>query len=255
MALLRAMHERRGRGEGRLAVAHFNHRLRGGQSDADEQFVVELCGSLGLDCHVGRAEGTPIESAGDGLEATARAGRYAFLRQTAERIHARYVVTAHTADDQAETILHHVMRGTGLAGLEGIARVLPLGPAVSLVRPLLDASRAEVIDYLSSLDQPFCQDATNDDWQFTRNRIRHELLPLLARDYSPGVVAALVRLGALARDAQDVLEAVGEASLDRSLVESDAARLVLDCRALDAEHRHVVREMLIAAWRRQVCAS
>jgi tRNA(Ile)-lysidine synthase len=122
---------------------------------------------------------------------------------------------------------------------------------VSLVRPLLDASRAEVIDYLSSLDQPFCQDATNDDWQFTRNRIRHELLPLLARDYSPGVVAALVRLGALARDAQDVLEAVGEASLDRSLVESDAARLVLDCRALDAEHRHVVREMLIAAWRRQ----
>ena len=114
---------------------------------------------LGLACEIG--EGRVAEAAalqGDGLEAAARAERLAFLQAAAERFGARYVVTAHTADDQAETVLHRILRGTGIAGLAGMRRARPLGPAVTLIRPLLAIRRAEIRDYLAELNQPFCED-------------------------------------------------------------------------------------------------
>lgn len=251
VALLRGLAEIRLAGPGRLIGAHLNHCLRGAESDADEQFVVELCRSLGLGCEVGRADATLVAAGSDGLEAAARTARYCFLQAAAERLGARYVVTAHTADDQAETILHRIVRGTGLAGLAGMPRYRPLGPAVTLVRPLLGLRRSDVTAYLAELGQPYREDATNLDAGYTRNRIRHELLPQLARQYNPQVVEALLRLGRLAGEAQSVISAEVDARLPKCLRRETPNRVTIDCRTLAAQPRAVIRELLVAAWRGQ----
>ncbi len=233
----------------RLTVAHFNHRLRQEQSDADEQFVVDCCRQLDIECLVGHAQ--PWTSQPDGLEAAARCARYAFLRQTAERLGARYLATAHTANDQAETVLHHVLRGTGLAGLAGMPAARPLGEAVTLVRPMLSIRRQEVLAYLESLGQTYRDDPTNRDRQFTRSRMRHELFPLIERDYAPRAVESLLRLASLAADAQRTIQRFAERLLDQSIVQVNPAQVVLNTRVLAAEDRHLVREALLVAWRRQ----
>jgi tRNA(Ile)-lysidine synthase len=251
VALLRAVHALKCQGPGRLLVAHFNHRLRGDDSSADQQFVVALSESLRLEYRIGQAPGSQTRSEGDGLEAAARAARYAFLQATAEQLGARYVLTAHTSNDQAETILHHVLRGTGLAGLAGMKHTRLLGPAVTLVRPLLAISRRDVLEYLAALDQPYREDKTNADLQYTRNRIRHELLPLLERGYSPTVVESLLRLGAVAADAQQVIDGLTGPLSERSIMDHDANSVTLDCRELARQDRHLVRELMIEIWRRQ----
>ena len=137
VALLRGLAALKLPGEGRLIAAHVNHKLRGADSDADQAFVQELCGQLGLACEVATAAVDPTAgSRGQGIEATARRARYAVLEEMAGRVGARFVVTAHTADDQAETILHRILRGTGIRGLSGMSRSRRLGPA-TLLRPLL----------------------------------------------------------------------------------------------------------------------
>ena len=251
VALLRAMHALKTEGAGQLVVAHFNHHLRGDASDADQHFVVALCETLQRELVVGHAPRGTAPVGSDTSEATSRAARYAFLQEVAERRGARYLVTAHTADDQAETILHHIFRGTGLAGLAGMPRARALAAAVTLVRPMLETTRVEVLGYLASLGQDFREDSTNRDLQFTRNRIRHELLPLLQRDYSASVVESLLRLGGLAADAQRVIDSLITPLLQRSLIDSDATCVTLDCRELADQDRHLVRELLIAVWRRQ----
>jgi tRNA(Ile)-lysidine synthase len=251
VALVRALQRLSGSEARHLSAAHFNHRLRGERAIADQQFVAELCQSLGVDCVQGQAEASETNVQGESLEEAARAARYAFLTRTAEQLGARYVATGHTADDQAETILHHILRGTGLRGLAGMRFARSLSPAVTLVRPALEIRRFEVLEYLTALGQPFQQDETNRDPALLRNRIRLELLPLLARDYSGSIVESLRRLGALAGDAQRVIDALADSLLERSLVERDAQNVVIDCRPLRASDPHVVREAVIAIWRRQ----
>ena len=147
VAMLHAMARLKTTGNGRLEVAHFNHHLRGQESDADEAFVAGLAAQLGLACHVGHA--TEHLGAGDrrgSLEAAARTARYDFFRRLAEQQGARYLVTAHTADDQAETILHRIIRGTGINGLAGIHRVRVLSPAVTVMRPMLGVRHSELLE-------------------------------------------------------------------------------------------------------------
>jgi tRNA(Ile)-lysidine synthase len=251
IALLRAMAALKTAGRGRLIVAHFNHRLRP-EADADARFVVELAERLHLPRELGEGcVAKTAAAAGDGLEAAARNERYAFLQSTAEPLGARYVVTAHTADDQAETILHRILRGTGIAGLAGMRRARPLGPAVTLIRPLLDVRRAEVLPYLAERHQPFRDDATNLDPRFTRNRIRHNLLPQLAADYNPDVVAAVLRLGQTALDAQQFIDSAAR-ELARQFVRTNGFPrdcVMVDCAALSRVNRHLLREMFIAIWR------
>jgi tRNA(Ile)-lysidine synthase len=251
VALLRGLLAVRQPGVGQLLVGHVNHGLRGAPSEADAEFVAQLCQRLNTPCQIERV-GTPLaQQAGDGIEAAAREARYGLLQRMAESQGARYVATAHTKDDQAETILHHVMRGTGLRGLAGMPRARALGPAVSLVRPLLNFSRAEVLAFLASLDQPFREDATNRDVALTRNRVRHELLPLIKSQYSPAIVEALLRLGQLAADAVATVDESAEQLLERSLIESSDARVVIRCAYLKEQQRHLVREVFVALWRRQ----
>ena len=129
-------------GSGTLYVAHLNHALRGSDADADEAWLKALCQRWNVPLELGRANVSEIAvQHGDGLEAAARTARYDFLRQTAERLGARFVATAHTSDDQVETVLHRLVRGTGLAGLAGIPITRPISPSVTLVRPLLDVRR------------------------------------------------------------------------------------------------------------------
>jgi tRNA(Ile)-lysidine synthase len=250
VALLRALAALKTSGSGRLVAAHFNHQLRGEDSEADQRLVAELCRQLPLDCEIGRASADlRLGHGGDGLEEAARQARYDFLQATAERIGARYVVTAHTADDQAETILHRIVRGTGLGGLAGIPRARPLGASVSLLRPMLDVRRAEVIDYLAAIGQPFRDDATNAELKFTRNRLRHELLPKLAAEYNPAVVDSLVRLGKLAGEVQQVVDRLTSALYERAVTHSSAGAAVLDCRTVAGEPINLVRELFVELWR------
>jgi len=250
VALLRALDRLHPATDRRLYVAHYNHGWRGQASDADARFVEDLARSLRIECVTGTVDVGTSNLAPDGLEAAAREARYRFLVDTAERLGCRYVATGHTADDQAETILHHIVRGTGLLGLAGMRPARTLSPMVTLIRPLLAVSRAEVIEYLAGLEQPYREDATNADRDLTRNRIRHELLPLLARDYAPGVIDSLRRLGAIAADAQEILEPLAESLLDEATTESSAQSLVLRCEPLQSSHRHLVRELFLVAWRR-----
>jgi tRNA(Ile)-lysidine synthase len=161
------------------------------------------------------------------------------------------VATGHTADDQAETVLHRIVRGTGTAGLAGIRPHRQLIPGVSLVRPLLNVSRREVLDYLAAIGQPSREDRSNADLRYTRNRIRHELLPDLAAKYNPGVVAAVTRLAALAGEVQDVIAGLVDDLSARCVTADRPGEVTVDCDVLASAPRFLVRELLIAIWRRQ----
>lgn len=244
VALLRALATR---GAGRLVVAHFNHALRGEASDADAAFVARLADELALPYETGRAMTSAVRN---GLEESARNARYEFFKAAAGRRGARYVATAHTADDQAETVLHRIVRGTGLAGLSGMPRSRPLMHGVSLIRPLLEIRRADLLHYLEQLGQSFRDDATNRDLGFTRNRLRHDLLPQLAAAYNPQVVEALLRLAQLAGEAQEVIAATVD-DLMPHCIRAEEDCLAIDCRRLAGRPRYVVRELLLAAWRQR----
>lgn len=251
VSLLCGLHELRGENaSGRLIVAHFNHRLRPGSKD-DARFVEQLAEQLGVTCEVGVAEEPIRSSGGDGVEAEARAARYAFLLQTAQQHGARFVATAHTADDQAETVLHRVLRGTGIAGLAGIPRVRALSEAVTLIRPLLEFTRAEVVEYLAARRQSFCLDESNEDPSYTRNRIRHALLPQLAAQYNPNVREALLRLARLAGESQQVIEQAAQALAKRVVRNESPNQVHVDCTDLARESPHLIRELLISIWKHQ----
>ena len=249
VALFRAMAALKPLSPGRLVVAHFNHGLRGAESARDEAFVVDLCRRWDLPCEVGSA--APREAGAIKPEEATRSERYDFLLDAARCWGARYMATAHTADDQAETVLHHVLRGTGLSGLAGIPRVRLLAPDIVLIRPLLDLGHADLLAYLDRLQQPYCQDGSNLDARFTRNRIRHELLPMLAEDFNGSVVPALGRLSSLAGEAQALIDGLAADLAQRCIIRRDASSVEVDCRPLAGVSRYLIRELLIALWRDQ----
>jgi tRNA(Ile)-lysidine synthase len=250
VALLRAMKNLKKGGAGRIYAAHFNHRLRQ-EADADELFVRELCADFNIPCEVGRAEASQILSTpGEGIEEAARNLRFDFLQSTAAGLGARYIITAHTADDQAETILHRILRGTGISGLSGIARTRTLGDT-TLIRPLLGFRRVEIERYLADLEQPFRQDASNFDCRFTRNRIRHELFPLLMKEYNPQAVEAILRLGSLASEVQTVVDQAVEKIFERQVFAESQTAMRIDLFGLETTASYLLRELLMLVWRKQ----
>ena len=161
-----------------VVCAHFNHGLRGEESLRDEAFVRDLAASLGLDFRLGRGDvAAHAKARGMGLEEAARALRYAFLFQAAAETGCSRVATAHTAGDNAETVLHHLIRGAGAAGLSGIAPIRPDG----LIRPLLHCQRAELAAYLEARGLAHVEDSSNGDLRFTRNALRRLVIPELER--------------------------------------------------------------------------
>ncbi len=174
-----------------LRVAHLNHKLRGKASDEDQEFVEQLAARLELPFQC--AEGRPRLADGN-LEQTARNARYAFFRGLIESNLADRVAVGHTRDDQAETVLFRILRGSGSAGISGVHPVNNGG----LIRPLLDTTHAEVVEFLGSHGQDWREDQSNQDARFARNRIRHSLLPELQRDWNPQLTSALAQLADLA---------------------------------------------------------
>jgi tRNA(Ile)-lysidine synthase len=238
--------------KGPLIVGHFHHGLRPQQADADQAFVESLCQDLGVPCETGSADVRKIAAQqGDGLEAAARELRYDFLQGLAERHGARYLVTGHTADDQAETILHRIVRGTGLRGLAGMPRARSLSPAVSLLRPLLTLSRSAVHAYLAAIEQPYCSDESNCDPAFTRNRIRNQLLPLIQKEFNPQAIPAILRLGQLAGDVQRLVDQLAERQLTDCIAHASAECISLDCGRLQDVPDYLIRELLIQVWQGQ----
>ena len=185
---------------GSLAVAHVNHRTRGQASDRDESLVRQSAKRLALPCLVTRLPRHPKPPS----ENTLRDLRYRALEKLARRAGAARIATAHTADDQAETVLLRLARGTGLAGLAGIPESRPLGKLL-LVRPLLGIPKAELLVYLRRRKARFATDASNRDLRYARNRVRRRVLPELKR-LNPRTAEALLRLSAQAATAADYLK-------------------------------------------------
>ena len=242
----------------RLVLAHLNHLLRGRDSDADEAFVHGLYETLRsqghdkLTLHTGRSEVAAQARAEHGnLESVARRVRYAWLAEVARKEGVPSVATGHTADDQAETVLHRLLRGTGPKGMRGIAARRALVPGVELVRPLLRVTRAEVLAYLARLGQTFREDASNNDRRYTRNRIRHELLLYLAEHYNPAIVAVLCRLAEAVGELYQGYEADAAALLAAAERPRAGGVVVLDRAGLARAPRHLVREVFRLIWTRE----
>ena len=250
LRILKALKTRHG-GSGQLLAVHVNHHLRGDESSADAHWCERSCQVLGVPVKILSANTSQFaHDTGQGLEAAAREQRYQLLTRAAEESGVRYLATAHTRDDQVETILFRTLRGTGLRGLAGIPSSRSLTPSLTLIRPLLDCSRSMLIEYLGQLKQEYRTDSSNDDRQFTRNRIRHDLLPTLRNEFNADLDGALLRLAQQASDAQSLVERLAGDLLDEADFSLAASSLSMLALPFASRERLLVCESLRLAWRR-----
>ncbi len=199
LALVDLLHELQDELHIHLCVAHLDHGLRGEASEQDAEFVRNFCVQRGLDCFSGKMDvADAARRCGGSLEETGRRLRYEYLRKVAREIGGAFIATGHHRDDQAETVLLNIIRGSGARGLGGIR------PRQNdIIRPLLCLNREEIHQWCQKRDLHPRFDASNDNTDFRRNRIRHELIPLLCRQYNPALVDTLCRTA-------DVLQAEHE---------------------------------------------
>jgi tRNA(Ile)-lysidine synthase len=227
VALLRLLDGHRQRLGIALIVVHFDHCLRGAESEADARFVAELARRLALDIVVDREDVAAMAAKQKwNIEDAARRLRYAFFERVVKEGKATRIAVAHTADDQAETVLAHLLRGSGPAGLAGIYPV-----AGTIVRPILWCRRESLRKYLRELKQDWREDKTNRDVRRLRARIREQLLPLLERDFSPLVATRLGRIARLSREEEQFWAALVEDRF-RALVRSKDGGLTISIRDL-----------------------
>ncbi len=188
-----------------LSVAHVNHKLRGKESDEDERFVAELARQHGLELHVCEApfEGRRPSEIGSGIEAAARELRYGFFRRLAREDRVAKIATAHTLDDQAETVLLRIFRGAGIRGLSGIHRRIAFAKQGrtfgEVLRPLLGFRRAALHEFLRERGQSWREDPSNRDVAFLRNRVRHRLLPMIGEEFGEAAIEHMSELAEIAR--------------------------------------------------------
>ncbi len=239
MVLLAVMHPLSLEQGWHMVVAHFNHRLRGGESDADQAFVEAAAKNLGLVCV---CEGACVQAHAAkehlSLEMAARALRHAFLARVATDHACDAVALAHHADDQVETFFLRLLRGAGGEGLGGMRwdAPSPANPAVRVVRPLLGEPKAILDAYARTAGIAHRDDPTNQDTDILRNRIRHQLLPLLRREFKPGLDAAIVRAGELVGAESDYAACAARRWLDGGLVEAfEVLHVAVQRRALQQQ--------------------
>jgi tRNA(Ile)-lysidine synthase len=230
VAMLRALHRLGGYD---LTAAHLNHRLRGAESDRDEHFVRELCECLHVESIVERTECLLGSS---NLEERARDLRHEFLNRVSDRIDARRIALAHHADDQAETVMMRLLRGSGATGL---AAMTSAGPG-RIVRPLLALRRDQILSYLDAIGAAHVTDSSNLSPAILRNRIRHELIPLLEREYAPRLSRRLPELASEMRSLNDYISTEAMRELRRR--QRSPARL--DLTGFDQLHPALANAML-----------
>jgi tRNA(Ile)-lysidine synthase len=268
VALLRIMLELRSELGVVLSVVHFNHKLRGAEADADEEFVTRLAHHHELELHVGSSDvSAHAQSQHLSTEAAARELRYQYFRRLFEGNTLNRIATGHTLDDQAETVLLRIVRGAGTRGLAGIyPRLLFDGSEFSIIRPLLKTRRNQLETYLGQIGQDWREDSSNRDLRHARNRVRHGIVPRLERTLNPAVQETLAETADLARSEEEywqtevarLLPEVWQAE-HRTLAPTELAALPLalrrrvvraaaECLGLNLEFRHV--EEILALDRR-----
>lgn len=235
-----------------LKAAHFNHKLRGEESDGDEAFVRQLCDRYNVELYVGQGN---VTAGAKGLEAAARDARYAFLESLPGKI-----ATAHTAGDNAETVLLHLVRGTGLKGLGGIAPVRG-----QIIRPMLHVTRQEVLAFLEEYSLDYREDSSNGTDAFLRNRLRHHVMPLLERE-NPQLALNLSDMALRLRQDADCLEELSQTDYPlevrklRAMHPAQRARvlerLLKDTGVREPEAEHIsLAEKLVFSEKPSACAS
>lgn len=257
-ALLLALHELKSASKlyVNICVAHLDHKLRK-TSAQDARWVAELSKKLGYECVVGRSKVAELaRTNNDNLEQAARQARYAFLERTAKRKAAKYVLTAHTMDDQAETVLMRLMRGSAGAGLGGMEAMRSLGHgSIQLVRPLLWARRVDTESYCRLRKSTFLTDEMNNDLGLSRVRVRQQLLPLM-QSFNNRIVEAISRTAAQLREDRAVLLNDSDALLQQATItgkgdDDETKTPILDVKVLANEppalRRRALRQWLAGA--------
>ena len=218
MVLLEVLRELAGAHDWNLFLAHYNHQLRGRASDADERFVKQAAARLGLPFQAGRGDVKAFaKEQGVSIEMAARQLRHEFLAQTARRLRCSVVALAHHADDQVELFFLRLLRGSGGEGLAGMkwSSPSPVSKSVRLVRPMLEVGKTELLEFASGNKIRFREDATNTSRELLRNRIRHELLPLLRVEFQPALNQTVLRLMELVGGEAEVVDALAKDWLAR----------------------------------------
>jgi len=234
MVLLHALNALAKKNHWRLTVAHLNHQLRGRSSDADERLVARAAKSLGLPLETTRVDVKQLARTGRlSLEMAARKARHEFLAQTAARLKISQIALAHHADDQVELFFLRLFRGAGSEGLAGMkwSGASPADRNIQLVRPLLEVTKESLHAYAAAQNIPFREDASNASLDIQRNRIRHELLPLLIRNYQPALRHTILRAMEILKEESEVVSRIAEDWLDshgqdaRATKKTDFAKL------------------------------
>lgn len=236
----------------RIVVAHMNHGLRGDSGAKDATFVRTACEELRLEIITEELPaGLLCQSASGSIEEAARDARYEFLRRTAERYHLPLIATAHHAADQAETILHNIVRGTGLRGLRGIPERRRISDTCEIIRPMLAVSGDIISSYMVEAGRAFVCDETNETMQFTRNRIRQQLLTTLRSDFNIKADQHLVRLAEQTSELLEAVDTVAAAALEEATLERRTEHCRIDSAKLRAHGEPLIRHALTLLWIRQ----
>ena len=248
--LLRALHHwhKTHSGDGKLVAVHVNHQLRGKASDQDRQFVENLCRVLEVNSEFETVE-PQLESSnhGKGLESSLRDLRYAAITKVASRCGARYVATGHNQNDQVETVLFRILRGTGIDGLKGIPQHRPLTESITVVRPLLRYTREEILSELEALRQDYREDETNASHQFTRNQIRHATLPYLREQFDFDIDQSLLNLSARATEQADLIRSLADPVFD-SAFSVEPGSISVDSKLASSQNPELLKHCLRRAW-------
>ncbi len=232
-------------GSGESIALYCNHNTRDACA-AEADFVQQLARQL--NCQYATTNFQDASNNEGPSENQLREFRYDSFVQTAQKFGARYVVTAHHADDQLETILFRIFRGTGLSGLTGVPRIRTDGD-ISFVRPLLDIRKCELQKLLVDFDQPFCQDDSNLESVYTRNYLRNEILPAVRHRFGPQSEDAILRLGDQAAEIQQFLDSIAEPIFEKSVSSRDGkASVELD--GWSSQHSIIVSQLVRLLWKR-----
>ena len=228
-----------------IAIAHLNHLLRGEESDADEELVKELAEKYGLLLFLQRTNVKEFaEKHSLNLEEGARIVRYDFFRRASQSFSAKYIATAHNANDQAETVLFNLFRGTGIAGLRGIAEKNEISKGLYLIRPFLNFTREEIQNYAITRNLTWREDSSNQSLQYVRNRIRLQLIPLLQKDFNPNILENLNRTAKLAREVQRIVSNQIQSLYDRFVIERNSKEIELQLQGLQHFDDFLIGELL-----------
>ena len=251
VAMLRSLHQLAQQSSPQktnLIVAHFNHQTRGRESDQDQAFVKALAESLALPFVGGsyRVEGNETSSTS---EESLRDARYDFLVDVARQHQARYIAFGHHADDQVETILFRLIRGTGLAGLRGIPFQRVIDETITVVRPLLGVSPQLIQEALGQWQQASRQDSSNSCTDYARNFLRHEIVPALSERFSETFVPSVLRLGTQAAQQHEFIRAQAKPLLQHVGINDEVVEI--DCESICDNDVVVVRQLLDEIWTMQ----